>query len=66
MKNGTHQLVPVWTNEAIPKEKIFELLNKLKAIKVEAPVDIGQVILKNVFGTDIDVVTSFKVDKITV
>lgn len=52
---GSIDMVSVKTQEDIPKEKIFECVKALKEVEVKAPVHIGDVILKNVADTGIDV-----------
>lgn len=63
VKNGVHPVVPVWTTEAIPIGKIFDLMKKLREIEFEAPIEINTCVLKNVFEMNIDVITSGKVEK---
>lgn len=63
VKNGKFPLVPVWTENSIPKEKIFDLMKELRKIEIDAPVEIDKIILKNVFNTGVNVVTSGKVQK---
>ena len=58
VKDGIHPLVPVYTASAFPKPRIFELLDALRQVELEAPVALGQVVLANVLGTDIDIVAS--------
>ena len=45
--------VAVKTAAPIPKEKIFELMAIIRAAKAKAPICMGQVLIPNVFGTDI-------------
>ncbi len=47
----------------VPKDKIEVILATLKKIELEAPVFFNQVVLKNILGTGIDVVTSGYVDR---
>lgn len=58
VKNGKDDVVSVKTREAIPKELIFDVLNELKGLEVNAPVSIGDVIIKNVLNTGVDIVAS--------
>ncbi|MBU0493126.1 MAG: DUF1667 domain-containing protein [Chloroflexi bacterium] len=58
VKDGIHPLVPVYTAAPIPKPRIFDLLAELRRIEVEAPVQMGQIILSNVVGTDVCVLAS--------
>lgn len=58
VEGGTVDMVSVKTKEDIPKDKIFECVKALKGIKVQAPVQIGDVILTNVAGTGVDIVAT--------
>lgn len=58
VKNGQIALVPVKTASPIPKEKIGEVMQKLSEIEVEAPVELGQVIVNNILDTGVDVVAT--------
>lgn len=58
VKNGKYPLVPVWTPEPIQKDKIFALMKMLRDVELEAPVKIDRIVLKDIFGTGIDVVSS--------
>lgn len=45
--NGSHyHRLPVITDKPIPKDKIFDLMNEIYQIEVNAPIQIGQVIKK--------------------
>ena len=50
--------VPVKTNTDIPKDKIFDVMKEINEADVEAPVSIGDVIIKNVAGTGSDIVAT--------
>jgi CxxC motif-containing protein len=62
VKNGKNPLVPVWTDQPIPKDKILALAGELRKIELHAPVHIGQVVLQNALGTGSDVVASGDVE----
>ena len=57
--------VSVKTAEDIPKGKIFDCMEALKKVTVTAPVQIGEVIIKNVCGTGVDVIATKKVNALT-
>ena len=59
---GRIDMVSVKTKEDIPKNKIFECVKALKGIEIPAPVHIGDVILKNVAGTGVDIVATKDVE----
>ena len=62
--NGKENVLSVKTKEAIPKELIFECLKLLKQTKIEAPINIGDVVIKNVLNTGVDVVATRDVERI--
>jgi CxxC motif-containing protein len=64
VEGGNLPLVSVRLTEAIPKEKIFEVMDQIKKVKVEAPVAIGQVIIPNVLGLGRDVIATKHVSRI--
>ena len=51
-------MVSVKTKEDIPKGKIFDCVKALKNVEVAAPVHIGDVLVKNVAGTGVDVIAT--------
>ena len=58
VKNGFHPLVPVYTRMPIPKNVIDNVLKELRNVELTAPVALGTIVIKNVLGTGIDVITS--------
>jgi len=58
IQSNSHSLLPVYTSAPIPKGKIQPLLKELRKINLKAPVKMGQVVLKDVLGTGIDVFAS--------
>lgn len=60
---GKSSVVSVKTKADIPKNKVFSVVKLLKEVKVPAPVTIGDVILKNVAGTEVDVVATKNVQR---
>jgi len=63
VRNGSLPLVSVKTSKPIPKEKIFAVMNEIAGIEVEAPIRIGDVIVKDVLGTGADIIATKNVDK---
>ena len=53
-KNARHPTCPVKTSDAIPKAKIKEVMELLKPVRLQPPVAIGDVVVKNICGTGID------------
>ena len=58
VKGGEGPLCPVKTANVIPKALIGEALNEVKAACAEAPVKIGDVIIKNIAGTGVDLIAA--------
>lgn len=58
INNGFLKRIPVRTTEAIPKAIIFEAMEAINALSIEAPVKMRTVILHDLLGTGVDVVTS--------
>jgi CxxC motif-containing protein len=52
------RMVSVKTGSAIPKGKIVACLHSLKGIELEVPIKIGDVVIKNVCDTGIDIVAT--------
>lgn len=55
---GSYPRCPVKTSGAIPKDKIFEVMAALDQVELTAPVALGQVVIEDVCGTGISVVTA--------
>lgn len=58
VKSGALPLVPVKTSKAIPLEVIPDAMKIIAELEVEAPVKMGDVILKNILETGADVVAT--------
>lgn len=48
----------VKTAHPIPKGKIFEVMEEINKVVVKAPIKMGEVIIKNVANTGIDIISS--------
>jgi CxxC motif-containing protein len=55
---GSQMPVSVKTNKPIEKGKIFDCLAEIAKIDVKLPVHIGDVIISNVCGTDVNIVAT--------
>ena len=51
-------LLPVKTNDSVPKELMFDIMKVLDKVCVGAPVNVGDVIVKDILGTGVDIVSS--------
>jgi len=55
---GDIPLSSVRLNKPIPKEKIFEVMNIIKDVRINAPVHTGDVIIKNILGLNADLIAT--------
>jgi len=58
IKGCDSQVITVKTASPIPKEKIFEIMDILSDVTVNAPVKVGDIIVHDVAGTGIDIVAT--------
>ena len=56
VRNRDDLLVSVKTSGQIPKGKIFEVMEEINKVGVNAPTNIGDIAIKNVLGTGADIV----------
>lgn len=61
VENGDALLVSVRLTNAVPKAKIFDVMNEIKKVHLIAPVIIGQVIIRNILDLNSDVIATRKV-----
>lgn len=54
-------VIPVKTDKAVPKGKVFEVMAEIKRIVANDSSSVGEVIIENVAGTDARVVVTGKV-----
>lgn len=47
------KIISVRSNRAIPKDKIFDAMKIINQIHIKTPVQIGDVVAKDIFGSDI-------------
>ncbi len=59
---GEYDMVSVKTDNPIKKNLVQETLKVIKSAKVNAPLNVGDIIEKNILGTDVSIVATRKVD----
>ena len=64
VRNGHLPLVSIRTAKPIPKAKIFKVMAKLSRTKVSAPLKIGDIIIKNVVNTGVDIIATKNIRKV--
>lgn len=58
VENGFLSLVPVRSNKPLPKDKLVETLKEIARKQIEAPIKMGDVLIENVLGLDINIIAS--------
>ena len=58
VEKGEWPLVSVKSSKPVPKDKIFDVLEEIKKVKINAPVRIGTIVIKNVAKTGIDIIST--------
>jgi len=58
VNNGEFPLVPVKTKKAIPKSLLIKAMDVIAKIEVKAPIEIGDVLIKNILDTGVDIVAT--------
>ena len=56
------RMVPLKTASDVPKSRIMDVIRDLAGVSVPCPVNIGDVILKDVAGTGVDVIATKHVE----
>ena len=62
VKNREDTVVSVKTSTSIPKRMIFEVMNELNKVGVDAPTHIGDIVIKNVLNTGADIVITKNIE----
>lgn len=63
VKGGELEMVSVKTRNDIPKGKIFDCMAEIRQVTVEAPVEIGDIIIPDCAGTGVPVIATKSVGK---
>jgi len=62
VNNGELPLVSVRLTRPVPKSRIFDVMEEIKKVRVDAPVKIGTIAIKNVLGLNSDVIITKNVN----
>ena len=60
---GDEALLPVRTAEAIPLALHAQAMNLIRALVVDAPIRMGDVVLENLLNTNINLIASMDIDR---
>jgi CxxC motif-containing protein len=58
VRGGVLPVVPVATASPVPKRLVREVVRVLASVELEAPVEMGQVVMPDVLGTGVDVIAT--------
>jgi len=61
--NGDFSLVSVKTPVPIPKKYLEKVGEIIRHLKVESPIEIGQIVVSNLLNKNIDLVATRKIEK---
>ena len=64
IEGGDKERISVKTANDIPKSKIFDVMKEIDAAKATAPCKIGDVLVKDVAGTGVDVIATRNVEAV--
>ncbi len=65
IKGAIYERLPVITSSDIPKGKLFDVMQTLLNLEVEAPVHNKDIIIKNVCGLGVDIIASRTMEKVS-
>ena len=55
--------MPVMTEHEVPKEKMFDIVKALDAVRLEAPVKCRDVVIENVCDTGVNIIATRTIEK---
>ena len=60
--NRPHTVVSVKTTDAIDKKRIFEAMELINKLALKAPLKVGDIAIKDIFGSGVDIVVTKNID----
>lgn len=62
VKNRKDCVVSVKTSSSVPKGMIFDVMNEINKVGVDAPTHIGEVAIKNILNLGVDILITKNID----
>lgn len=62
--HGSESMVSVKTSKDLPKDRIFDCMEKLKGVHFEAPIHIGDILVKNICNLGVDIIATKEVKRV--
>ncbi len=56
------RVLPVKTDKPLPKDKIFNAMKEINALRLESPIKIGDIVIRNVAGTDVNIIATRSIE----
>ncbi|MCQ2510575.1 MAG: DUF1667 domain-containing protein [Lachnospiraceae bacterium] len=50
--------LPVKTDKPLPKERMFDCMDLINRLQIQSPVQVGQILAENLFGTGVNLVAA--------
>jgi CxxC motif-containing protein len=63
LRHGLFRLLPVVSRAGISRKVFKSCLEELYTIEVEAPIEVGDVVVKNILNTGIDVIAARSIER---
>ena len=58
INNGIHKMLSVQTDKPIPKDMIFPIMEELKKVQLDAPIQINDIIISNILNTGANIIAT--------
>lgn len=58
VENGFLPIIPVRTEKPIPKESVFDIINEISCVMVNAPIKVGDTLIENILNLGINIIAS--------
>lgn len=58
IKGALGDRIPVRTSADIPKDLIFDCMKEINAVVLTAPIKMGDILIKNILNTGVDIIAS--------
>lgn len=64
VRGGELPLCSVRLTNPIPREKIFDVMGEIRKLSLDAPVQIGQILIRDVLGLGSDVIATRPIERV--
>ena len=63
VESSTYARCPVISTSELPKDKVQAAVRALDSVCIKAPVKIGEIVVKDILGTGVDIVTTRSIER---